>query len=185
MLHPNFLASTPSTGGFTWPAGRLPRFSTGLVAVLVVALFAWTIAANWWEDRIAWPAEGSLLIDSRDGTVYRFEAGEKRAIVNTETMRCLRRPGQHFIRYRALDDLPTGPAIENREDCPMPYPAGILVKPIDGDDIYLSTGVSHRHVPNPRTLACQTSFRPIEVVARSHIDLVPQGPPLADGENCP
>lgn len=158
----------------------VPRF----IAAVVATVFAASIALNLLEDRFLEPPEGSLLIDGLTGVVYRFEAGRKRVIANTETMRCLRQPGQHFIRYRSLNLLLDGPPIENREGCRLLPPAGYLVQPNGSADVYLSTGASLRQVPNPRTLECLSILRPIEVVAPGYLTSVPVGPPVPDGENC-
>lgn len=174
--------STP--GSYAWPEERPARWAAGLVAVLVAALLVFTTAANWVEDRFVAPAEGGLLIDSVDGKVYRYENGTRRHIVNVETMGCWRQPGQHFIRYRLLDEIPEGPPIQNREGCRSLPPLGFLVQPIDDQRVFLSTGYSLRLVPNARTLDCVAGLRDIEQVAPGYLDLVPIGPVLPDGAFC-
>ena len=169
---------------FAWPANLIQRVVIGLIATLVIGLFLSAVTLNWVEDRLMLPAEGSLLIESQSGTVYRYEKGTKRAIVNVETMRCLRRPGQHFIRYRALDEIPEGRPIRNREGCPQLPEPGFLVQPIGQTDVYLSTGASLRKIPNERTLVCLANLRPIEQVDPSYLSIVPIGPVVPDGENC-
>ena len=182
------MIETPDTvappSSFTWPASQPQRLLVVLIAALIAVLFGVTTALNWAEDRFLMPAEGSLLLDRQTGKVYRWEAGEKRHIVNIETMRCLRRPGQHFIRYRALDDLPTGPPIENREGCDELPEAGTLLQPVGQSEVYISTGVSLRLIPDARTLECLRDIRKIESVAPSYVQMMPIGPPVSDGEGC-
>jgi hypothetical protein len=169
---------------FAWPPSRAQRLLIGLMAALLAILFAATIALNWAEDRVLTPAEGSLLLDRHTGKVYRFEAGQKRHIIDFRSMHCLRRPGQHFIRYRAVDDLPTGPPIENREGCSRLPEAGVLIQPVGGSEVYISTGVSLRHIPNVRTLECLRGLRGIESVAPSYVQRMPIDEPIPDGEGC-
>ena len=169
---------------FAWPASRPQRLLVGLIAALIAVLFGVTTALNWAEDRFLTPAEGSLLLDRQTGKVYRLAGGQKRHITNIATMRCLRRPGQHFIRYRALDDLPTGPPIENREGCQELPEAGTLLRPVGQPDVYISTGVSLRPIPDARTLECLRGIREIESAAPSYVQMMPIGPPVPDGEGC-
>lgn len=177
--------SLPESESFVWPANRWQRLVVGLVALLVVGLLASTTALNWAEDLLFIPAEGALLHDLQSGTVFLYEAGHKRRILNGETLRCLQRPGQHLIRYRRLGDLPDGPAVQNREGCTGLPPAGFLVQPIGQTEVYLSTGSSLRLIPNRRRLDCLANPRPIEPVAPSYVESLPIGPPLPDGESCP
>lgn len=160
------------------------RLAVALVGSLVAALLVFTVGANWSEDLAPVPAEGSLLVDRGAGTVYLYQKGAKRPIVNGTTLSCLRRPGQHFIPYRWLDRVPTGPPVANRENCPWLFPPGILIRPMGRDDVYISTGTTLRRLPNVRTLACVANLRSIEDVSPTVLDLVPIASEVPDGEGC-
>lgn len=187
MIEVSTAAGAESIGGsdYAWPEGRFAQVMVGLVACLIAGLFVLTIGFNWAEDRFLTPADGSLLIDGATGTVYLYDDGRKRAIVNEETLSCWRQPGQHFIRYRALGEIPDGPPIQNREGCRSLPPPGFLIQPIGDARVFVSTGTSLRLVPNPRTLDCLSNLREIEPVAPSYIDRVPIDAPVPDGTFCP